>query len=79
MTDGIVAMTTTESLVLGAGGAVVIEEEIEGDRDDARTGGFDLRQALITMRDVDPLSGEPLVDDPVTGAGNDDLWTPPAE
>ncbi|BBB11030.1 beta strand repeat-containing protein [Sphingopyxis sp. FD7] len=57
----------------------VIEEEIEGDRDDARTGGFDLRQALITMRDVDPLSGEPLVDDPVTGAGNDDLWTPPAE
>ena len=35
-----------------------------------------LPTALITMRDLDPLSGEPLLDDPVTGAGNDDLWTP---
>lgn len=34
---------------------------------------------LITVRDLDPLSGEPLLDDPVTGAGNDDLWTPPSE
>ncbi|WP_338424590.1 beta strand repeat-containing protein [Sphingopyxis kveilinensis] len=56
----------------------VIEEEIEADEDGPGEGNS-LPQALITMRDVDPLSGEPLVDDPVTGAGNDDLWTPPAE
>jgi hypothetical protein len=34
---------------------------------------------LITMRDIDALTGEPLLDDPVTGAGNDDLWTAPTE
>ncbi len=56
----------------------VIEEEINVDEDGPGDGN-NLPQALITMRDVDPLSGEPLVDDPVTGAGNDDLWTPPAE
>lgn len=56
----------------------VIEEEINVDEDGPGEGN-NLPQALITMRDVDPLSGEPLVDDPVTGAGNDDLWTPPAE
>ncbi len=31
------------------------------------------------MRELDPLTGEPLLDDPVTGAGNDDLWTAPTE
>lgn len=30
--------------------------------------------ALITLRSIDPLGGEPLIDDPVTGAGNEDLW-----
>lgn len=38
--------------------------------------GISLPTPLITIRDIDPLSGEPLLDDPVTGAGNDDLWTP---
>lgn len=56
----------------------VIEEEVDADEDGSRARN-DLSQALITMRDVDPLRGEPLVDDPVTGAGNDDLWTPPAQ
>ena len=51
----------------------VIEDE-DGDGDDGD--GTSLPTALITMRDLDPLSGEPLLDDPVTGAGNDDLWTP---
>ncbi|WP_411339266.1 hypothetical protein V6U71_15345 [Sphingopyxis sp. J-6] len=50
----------------------VIEEEVDDDGDD----GITLPQSLITMRDLDPLTGEPLLDDPVTGAGNDDLWTP---
>ncbi|WP_448140269.1 hypothetical protein [Sphingopyxis fribergensis] len=50
----------------------IVEEETDGDNGD----GNILPTPLITMRDLDPLSGEPLLDDPVTGAGNDDLWTP---
>src|SRR3546814_2683682 len=34
-----------------------------------------LPTALITMRGIDPMPGEPLLDDPVTGAGNDDMWS----
>ncbi len=52
----------------------VIEEEADAEGDDGE--GQSLPVPLITMRDLDPLSGEPLLDDPVTGAGNDDLWTP---
>lgn len=52
----------------------VIEDEADPDGDDGD--GNILPTPLITMRDLDPLSGEPLLDDPVTGAGNDDLWTP---
>jgi len=52
----------------------VIEEETNGDDDSGD--GTSLPTALITMRSLDPLTGEPLLDDPVTGAGNDDLWTP---
>lgn len=55
----------------------VIDEEVEDD--DGVGEGNTFPQALITMRDLDPLTGEPLLDDPVTGAGNDDLWTPPAQ
>ncbi len=53
------------------------EDDEEGDGDDAD--GMSLPIPLITMRDLDPLTGEPLLDDPVTGAGNDDLWTPPSQ
>ncbi|MCW0198942.1 hypothetical protein [Sphingopyxis sp.] len=52
----------------------VIEKEV--DSDDENGDGTSLPTALITMRALDPLTGEPLLDDPVTGAGNDDLWTP---
>ncbi len=55
----------------------IIDEEV--DDDDGVGEGNTLPQALITMRDIDPMTGEPLLDDPVTGAGNDDLWTPPAQ
>ncbi|MHA4838371.1 hypothetical protein [Sphingopyxis sp. MSC1_008] len=54
----------------------IIDEEVD---DDGRGEGNTLPQSLITMRDIDPMTGEPLLDDPVTGAGNDDLWTPPAQ
>ena len=52
----------------------VIEDEADAEDEDGN--GQSLPVPLITMRDLDPLSGEPLLDDPVTGAGNDDLWTP---
>ena len=55
----------------------VIEEEADAEDEDGN--GQSLPVPLITMRDLDPLSGEPLLDDPVTGAGNDDLWTPTEE
>ena len=54
----------------------IIDEEVD---DDGRGEGNNFPQALITMRDIDPMTGEPLLDDPVTGAGNDDLWTPPQQ
>ena len=53
----------------------VIEKETESDDG---TEGQSLPVPLITMRELDPLTGEPLLDDPVTGAGNDDLWTAPS-
>ncbi|KQZ73158.1 hypothetical protein ASE06_12095 [Sphingopyxis sp. Root214] len=56
----------------------IIDEEVDDD-DDGVGEGNNFPQALITMRDIDPMTGEPLLDDPVTGAGNDDLWTPPQQ
>lgn len=56
---------------------VIDDDDDEGEGDDAE--GMSLPVPLITMRNLDPLTGEPLLDDPVTGAGNDDLWTPPSE
>jgi filamentous hemagglutinin family protein len=55
----------------------VVEDEVGGDGDgDGDGGGTGLPVPLITIRGIEPLSGAPLLDDPVTGAGNDDLWTP---
>jgi hypothetical protein len=34
---------------------------------------------LIELRELEPFPGEPLIDDPVTGTGNDDLWEAPCE
>ena len=38
-------------------------------------GGTTAINILIDIRDVAPLPNDPLVDEPVTGAGNDDLWS----
>lgn len=49
----------------------------EDDEESEQTGGeSDPPGVLVDVRDIDPLPNEPLVDDPVTGAGNDDLWAP---
>ena len=34
---------------------------------------------VIEVTDLDPLPNEPLIDDPVTGSPNDDLWVPAGE
>ena len=55
----------------------VIEEEIQREgSDEDGTGDQSVISPLITLRGLDPLTGEPLIDDPVTGAGNEDLWVP---
>lgn len=56
-----------------------VVNDLIDDEDDTVTGsgdGLDA-QVLINIRDVESLPNEPLVDDPVTGTGNDDLWTSP--
>lgn len=49
----------------------------EDDEESGETGGeSDPPGVLVDIRELGPLPNEPLVDDPVTGAGNDDLWAP---
>lgn len=72
--------------ILGAGACreftVVLPEQDnplieEDDEESEQTGGeSDPPGVLIELRELGPLPNEPLVDDPVTGAGNDDLWAP---
>lgn len=56
-----------------------VVDDVIDDEDETVTGSGDGLQAqvLINIRDVEALPNEPLVDDPVTGTGNDDLWTAP--
>jgi hypothetical protein len=35
-----------------------------------------LRIASVEIEDVDDFGYQPLIDEPVTGSGNDDLWAP---
>lgn len=43
------------------------------DEDNAGDGNL-LPIALIELKDLDGLPWQPVIDDPVTGSGNDDLW-----
>ena len=47
------------------------EESEQGEGDDSLS-----VTTVIEIKDVEPLPNEPLIDDPVTGSPNDDLWTP---
>lgn len=49
---------------------VILEEA----RSQARSTGPELAVPLIEIPDFDPLDFVPLIDDPVTGTGNDGLW-----
>jgi hypothetical protein len=35
--------------------------------------------SLVSLADFETFGFEPLIDEPVTGAGNDDLWIAPEE
>lgn len=51
------------------------------DEESEQTGGSDPLNLIdiVEIRDTDRMSNEPIVDEPVTGSGNDDLWSPTAE
>jgi len=53
----------------------VIEEEVTPEESVADP----LATNLIEIREIEDLAEEPLIDEPVTGAGNDDLWVGGAE
>lgn len=59
----------------------VIEEEVDEEEQDGRESeenqaeGFFL-VPLIELRKFEQFGYEPLIDEPVTGAGNEDLWMP---
>jgi hypothetical protein len=46
----------------------------ESERDPASRGTLRLPFMLIQIRDPEEQAFQPVIDDPVTGSGNDDLW-----
>lgn len=50
----------------------VVEEEV----DEEETGEGTPYRSLITLREAPENPQEPVLDDPITGSGNDDLWIP---
>ena len=50
----------------------------DSDEDDPATGEDTIAVTVVVdIRDVERFTSEPIVDEPVTGSGNDDLWSPP--
>ncbi|WP_379551259.1 beta strand repeat-containing protein [Qipengyuania sp. DGS5-3] len=54
----------------------IIEEEVRDPEEEGENGSGTLDRPLIDMEGLDDPAGAPLIDDPVTGAGNEDLWEP---
>ncbi|WP_260582381.1 beta strand repeat-containing protein [Sphingopyxis sp. PET50] len=81
--NGCLIVSSTTCAFLEFESSFPVQDVIRDREDDGEEGddaeGMGLPIPLITMRSLDPLTGQPLLDDPVTGAGNDDLWTPPSE
>ncbi len=53
----------------------LIDKEIDPTDDNNPDVGLKFGGMLIEMRESDRMREDPLLDDPVTGAGNEDLWT----
>ncbi len=77
--NGCAILSPVTCVAIDSEGGFPVQDVIEEESNDDSSENPSLPTALITMRAIDPLTGEPLLDDPVTGAGNDDLWTPPGE
>ncbi|MBB5685848.1 hypothetical protein [Sphingobium boeckii] len=54
----------------------VVEKPVNPDEDGF---GNNLPTSIIELGDFENFGFEPLIDEPVTGAGNDDFWTPDCE
>lgn len=65
-------VVSTEPMIDPGNDARDIIEDI--DEDTRGTGGDPLPFALVEIRDVEELGFPPVIDDPVTGSGNDDLY-----
>ena len=50
----------------------IIEEEVTPPEEAVSSDPFETN--LIELRDTEDNIDDPLIDEPVTGAGNDDLW-----
>ena len=55
----------------------IIEEEVSFD--EGFEGGDPFETNLIELRETEEYIDDPLIDEPVTGAGNDDLWVDDTE
>jgi hypothetical protein len=52
----------------------VTDDDINGPLDPDQPGSDELPTALIQMKEFETFGYPPLIDEPVTGSGNDDLW-----
>lgn len=70
-------ITPPESILFGTTD-LIKDEKAEDEVEDGVADGKSEAPPLDTTRIDDP-AGLPMIDDPVTGAGNEDLWQPPDE
>ena len=54
----------------------VIEEEVDEDEAEENVPTVFYLTPLIELRNFEDYGYEPLIDEPVTGAANEDLWSP---
>jgi hypothetical protein len=52
----------------------VTEDDINTPLDPDQTGNNQFPTALIEVKEFETFGYPPLIDEPVTGSGNDDLW-----
>ncbi|MBD3774744.1 MAG: hypothetical protein IE921_14325 [Rhodobacteraceae bacterium] len=55
----------------------LIDDDLDPGDDQGEVFGEEFATLLIEMRDPSEYDQDPLIDDPVTGAGNEDLWEAP--
>ncbi len=56
-----------------------VQDTVNEQVDDEDGTSSAIPQVLIDLREVDDLTDQPIIDEPITGSGNDDLWSPPED